>query len=365
MSSEVMKEAHRCTTICNACRYCEGFCAVFPVMEMRRKFTDPELKYFANLCHNCRGCYYACQYAPPHEFDLNYPEVMAKLRKETYQEFAWPGCVSKLFKNNGLYIFAMTTLAIFLFIAGTMLFKGPQALFTAVPGAEAFYKIIPYWLMCVIFMAVFFFSLYALYRGVKNMWRITESKPEELWKLSNHIQAMKDAFTLRYLEGNGDGCNYPDDKFSMIRRKFHHFTFYGFLGCMVATAIAFLYEHGFGIPSPFSIFSLPTFIGTVSGLALCYGTGGLLWLKSRMDHRPYDEQSVGMDMSFTTLLFLVSLSGLLLLLFRGTSAMGLLLCVHLGLVLGFFLSMTTGKFVHMVYRYFALVRNAYEHREWD
>ena len=41
-----MKEAQRCTTICNACRYCEGFCAVFPVMELRRKFTDQELKYF-------------------------------------------------------------------------------------------------------------------------------------------------------------------------------------------------------------------------------------------------------------------------------------------------------------------------------
>ena len=45
--SEIMKEAQRCTTICNACRYCEGFCAVFPVMELRRKFTEQELKYFA------------------------------------------------------------------------------------------------------------------------------------------------------------------------------------------------------------------------------------------------------------------------------------------------------------------------------
>ena len=60
-------------TICNACRYCEGFCAVFPAMELRRTFTDQDLKYLANLCHNCRGCYYACQYAPPHEFNLNVP----------------------------------------------------------------------------------------------------------------------------------------------------------------------------------------------------------------------------------------------------------------------------------------------------
>lgn len=91
--------------------------------------------------------------------------------------------------------------------------------------------------------------------------------------------------------------------------------------------------------------------------------GGLLWLKTRMDHRPYDESSVGMDMSFSTLLFLVSLTGLMLLVFRSTSVMGLLLCIHLGLVLGLFLSLASSKFVHIVYRYFALVRNAYETRE--
>ena len=27
-------------TICNACRYCEGYCAVFPAMEKRLTFSD-------------------------------------------------------------------------------------------------------------------------------------------------------------------------------------------------------------------------------------------------------------------------------------------------------------------------------------
>ena len=39
--------------ICNACRYCEGFCPVFPAMEQRRAFSDGDLGYLANLCHNC------------------------------------------------------------------------------------------------------------------------------------------------------------------------------------------------------------------------------------------------------------------------------------------------------------------------
>lgn len=361
--SEIMKEAQRCTTICNACRYCEGFCAVFPVMELRRKFTDQELKYFANLCHNCRGCYYACQYAPPHEFNLNYPMVMAKLRKETWEEFAWPKFLGRFFETNGFYVFLVSLLCTLIFVAGALIVKEPQTFFSPITGAGSFYHIVPYWLMLGLFTLVFVAGLVCLGMSVRNFWKGTGSKPGEIWRLSNHIKAIKDAFTLRYLDGNGEGCNYPDDRFSTIRRKFHHATFYGFLGCLLSTCIAFVYDHGFGWPAPYSFFSLPTFIGTLSGISLCIGTGGLLWLKTRMDHRPYDESSVGMDMSFSTLLFLVSLTGLMLLVFRSTSVMGLLLCIHLGLVLGLFLSLASSKFVHIVYRYFALVRNAYETRE--
>ena len=66
-------EARRVMTICNACRYCEGFCAVFPAMELRLEFAAGDLIYLANLCHDCGACYHACQYAPPHEFAVNVP----------------------------------------------------------------------------------------------------------------------------------------------------------------------------------------------------------------------------------------------------------------------------------------------------
>ena len=64
-------QARRILTICNACRYCEGFCAVFPAMTRRLDFVKEDVHYLANLCHNCGACLHACQYAAPHEFDVN------------------------------------------------------------------------------------------------------------------------------------------------------------------------------------------------------------------------------------------------------------------------------------------------------
>ena len=67
-------EVVRKMQVCNACRYCEGFCAVFPAMARRLQFdSKADLNYLANLCHNCGACLHACQYAPPHEFAVNVP----------------------------------------------------------------------------------------------------------------------------------------------------------------------------------------------------------------------------------------------------------------------------------------------------
>src|SRR5436190_948958 len=38
---DVIAEAQRAFSICNACRYCEGYCAVFPALERRLSFANP------------------------------------------------------------------------------------------------------------------------------------------------------------------------------------------------------------------------------------------------------------------------------------------------------------------------------------
>ena len=76
-TDESCEEADRLMTVCNSCRYCEGLCAVFPAMEMRRAFSDGDLNYLANLCHACGACYTDCQFSPPHEFNVNVPQTLA------------------------------------------------------------------------------------------------------------------------------------------------------------------------------------------------------------------------------------------------------------------------------------------------
>jgi len=70
-----------------------------------------------------------------------------------------------------------------------------------------------------------------------------------------------------------------------------------------------------------------------------------------------------MDVSFLVLLFLTSVTGLLLMVLRGTNAMGLLLRVHLGIVLGLCVTLPYGKYLHSIYRLAALVRSALEGKE--
>src|SRR6202051_2562910 len=100
--TKILEEADRLMTVCNACRYCEGLCAVFPAMEMRRTFATADLNYLANLCHGCGACYPDCQYSPPHEFAVNVPQARAKLRNDSSAAYAWPPVFSSAFANNGL-----------------------------------------------------------------------------------------------------------------------------------------------------------------------------------------------------------------------------------------------------------------------
>ena len=92
-------EVGRQMQICNACRYCEGFCAVFPAMTRRLEFGKADIHFLANLCHNCGACLHACQYAPPHEFAVNVPQAMAKVRGQTYVDYAWPPALGALYRR--------------------------------------------------------------------------------------------------------------------------------------------------------------------------------------------------------------------------------------------------------------------------
>ena len=358
--TDLIKEADRVMVVCNACRYCEGFCAVFPAMELRRTFTQEDLKYLANLCHNCRDCYYACQYAPPHDFDLNVPKTLGELRLGTYERFARPRVLGGLFQRSGLWTALITTVSVLMAFLVVMLFRGTDILFSAHTGAGAFYRVAPYPLMVIPFSVLGIYIVSVLFAGVVQFVRDTGGKLGEIVDFRPNARAISDTLRLKYLEGGGDGCNYPDDRFSHVRRWFHHLVFYGFSACFASTAIAAIYDHLLKLPAPYPIWSWPVVLGTIGGAALLIGTGGLMVLKTKMDRAPAVPGAFGMDVGFLVMLFSTSLTGLLLLALRETPAMGVLLVVHLGIVGGLFITLPYGKFVHGVYRYAALVRNAIE-----
>ena len=56
-------DAARMLQICNACRYCEGYCAVFQAMTRRLEFARTDVHYLANLCHGCGACRNYCPVA--------------------------------------------------------------------------------------------------------------------------------------------------------------------------------------------------------------------------------------------------------------------------------------------------------------
>jgi citrate/tricarballylate utilization protein len=351
-------EVARQMQICNACRYCEGFCAVFPAMTRRLSFDNKaDLNYLANLCHNCGACLHACQYSPPHEFMVNVPQAMAKVRMETYMDFAWPSALGALYKRNGLTVSMATAFGLALFLVLALISQGTL---WHEPLAGNFYAVFPHNTLVAVFGSVFGFAVLALLIGLVRFWR--EITPGQVSGVAVG-EAAHYALKLKYLDGgHGLGCNDEDDKFTLRRRIYHHFTFYGFMLCFAATSVATIYHYVFGWEAPYGYTSLPVILGTVGGIGLLIGPAGLFYLNKRRSPLHGDKAQQPMDRGFIALLFWTSLTGLALLVWRDTSAMALLLAIHLGVVMALFLTMPYGKFAHGFYRCAALLKNSIEKR---
>ena len=351
-------EVARQMQICNACRYCEGFCAVFPAMTRRLEFGKADIHFLANLCHNCSACLHACQYAPPHEFAVNVPKAMAQVRGQTYGDYAWPPALGALYRRNGLVLALATAGGLALSLVLLLASRGTLG---HAPLAGDFYAIFPHAMLGWMFGAAFLFATLALAIGAARFWRGQAPGPVSGGAVA---EAARNALALTYLDGgHGDGCNEEDDAFTLARRRWHHFSFYGFLLCFAATCVATLYHYGLGRPAPYPLTSLPVLLGTLGGIGLLVGPAGLMWLNLRRHPLHGDPRQRPMDRAFTVLLFATSLTGLALLALRDTGAMALLLAIHLGTVLALFLTLPYGKFAHAVYRVAALLKYQVERRQ--
>jgi len=293
---------------------------------------------------------------------VNVPRAMAEVRRRTYHDYAWPRAFGAAYRRNGLVLCLALAAGLALFLLLGLALTGSL---WHEPLAGNFYAVFPHNLLVAMFAAVFLFAALALALGVARFWRdVAPGAPPAGQGGAAVAEATASVLRLRYLGGgHGAGCNEVDDAFTLARRRFHHLTFYGFMLCFAATCTATVYHYLLHLPAPYPLDSAPVILGTLGGVGLLVGPAGLFWLNLRRHPLHGDPAQQPMDRGFLVLLFLTSLTGLALLAWRDTGAMGLLLAVHLGFVMAFFATMPYGKFAHGIFRSAALLKYAIEKRQ--
>ena len=276
---------------------------------------------------------------------VNVPQVFARIRADSYREYAWPAPVARLFARGKALFWILGMIAIG---ASIRSLQGP-----------VFYDVIPHENMVAVFLVLSALIVVALAGGFLRFWSDAGESMARFLRPVALAKAARDVMALANLSSHGAGCTYPDERHSQARRIFHHFTFYGFLLCFASTTVAAI-DHLLGRIAPHPYGSAPVILGTLGGIGLLIGPVGLYVLKRRRDPAIGDAAQDGSDKSFLALLLLTSLTGLILLVLRETLAMGTLLVIHLAVVLLLFLTLPYGKFVHGIYRTAALVKSALE-----
>ena len=287
-SDEVLREGERVMTVCNACRYCEGYCPVFPAMEQRLavrarrpdlpRQSVPQLRRVP-----VRLPVRAAARVRRSTCRRRWPQI----RLRSYEEYCWPKalgrrvqasrrrddarCRSRLLDG---VLFAAPALA-----AGDRRGSGPP-----MPDGD-FYGVVPHGVMVAVFGAVALFVVARARHRRRAILARRHRRPTGMAdRRSAVVTALRDALTLtpparrrRRLHDRGRATRSP------WRRWFHHCTFYGFLLCFASTTVAAIYHTSSGWPAPYAYTSLPVVLGTVGGVGLLIGPAGLLALRRRRD----------------------------------------------------------------------------------
>ena len=208
------------------------------------------------------------------------------------------------------------------FIFGFAAFNDRQVLYGIHTGPGAFYALMPHNAMAAAVRRGVPLRDRGALMGVRAFWRDIGEPIGMTTDAGSIWQAIRDAGELRYLDGGGVGCFNEDDQPTDRRKIFHHLTFYGFLLCFAATCVATLYHYLLAREAPYAWWDLPVVLGTLGGIGLLIGPFGIIGREMAARSVLADQARTGMDVAFILMLFLTSLTGLVLLLLRDTAAMG-------------------------------------------
>lgn len=361
---ELFAEAERQLNICNSCRFCEGYCAVYPALERRNELTEGDIVYLANLCHDCRACLYACMYAPPHEFAVNPPAIFSTIRRATYDapQHGGPQRIADLPSRMGprawTGLMAACVIGVVLTIVSAT--HGVSSLTRAVAPKGSPYAVITYATIITISLVLASVAVSMMAYGALRYWRRVRGPRARLFVMRAWIGALRDSATLRYLRGGSEGCYVKEGHASVERRMLHGSVAYGFLLCLVSTIAAGIEQDLLKQRVPFPVWSVPVVTGLIGGIGLVVGSLGLLRLKVSQDIVATDGPMTAKDRAFLGALALLGGTGIAVLVSRTSSVYGLALVVHLSVVWTCFVLAPLTKFVHFTYRVLALVQDRIE-----
>jgi Fe-S oxidoreductase len=84
------EEIDRTFEICHSCRMCFKFCDAFPAIfniiddenTKIKDFSENQLSQIADLCFQCKICYFKCPYTKDddHEFNLDFPRLIQRYK---------------------------------------------------------------------------------------------------------------------------------------------------------------------------------------------------------------------------------------------------------------------------------------------
>lgn len=359
-----LEEAKRQLTICNSCRYCEGYCAVFPALERRTQVAEGDAIFLANLCHDCRACHQACMFTLPHPFAINLPASLSEVRVSTYARYSWPHSLASMLRRPRVAALAwfLVGLVVALLAVGATGRMGWFFSADAEPGA--FYRVVPYAALVAGGLAASAYIVLVIALGAAHFWRETHSPHRMTFSPGAWLAAMADVATLTNLGGGGDDCYQPDpESASRGRRILHQMVLYGFALAFVSTTLAAILQDLLGDVPPFPLLSAPVLTGSLGGILIVIGCTGLLSLKARATAKApalISREMLSMDNAFIVVLTLAALTGMLTLAFRSTGAMPAMLSLHLSVLVALYATAPYGKFVHAVYRFLALLKNRLE-----
>jgi len=331
-----LDEAIRQYTICNACRYCEGYCPVWPTLSSMVDVKENDVVYMANLCLDHRDCYYACPYVPEvHEFKINIPEINKQLRYSTY---------SKLNPFAGRkYVYA----ALLIPLAIMWLLYFPKKY-----GSLSFYNLVPKYTIIISGILVLVYMLAVLgYALVKYRNMIGSMYTPKLNKI---FETLLDLLKHSWFSD----MHYPSEKESNIRIAYHLLIFYGFLLDFVSTLLGMLYEDILHISSPFPIQNPTVITGLAGGIFLIIGTTIALYARIFSYRKQKFVKGTSIDLYLTLTLMIVAVTGILVLVLRLNgmiSSMYLMLLVHYSSIyLLFVLAPLSSTFMHAIIRPYSL-----------